>query len=96
MRRDRLYGRKWRKARREYLSQHPYCKFCQDEGTVRMAEEVDHIIQHKGDPVLFWDTKNWQGLCKPHHQSTKAQMERGKTREGCDINGVPFARDDCR
>ena len=26
-----------------------------------------HIRPHRGDPVLFWDEKNWQSLCKPCH-----------------------------
>ena len=28
---------------------------------------VDHIRPHRGDPVLFWDEKNWQSLCKSCH-----------------------------
>jgi len=35
-----------------------------------------------GDPVaiaraktLFWDSANWQGLCKPHHDIDKQREE---------------------
>ena len=92
MRRDQLYGRQWRKARRVFLAQNPLCTYCQDEGITTPAVDVDHIEPHKGDPVLFWDVSNWQGLCKHHHQSTKARIERGQQREGCNLNGIPFAR----
>lgn len=92
MRRDVLYGRKWRAARRVFLSLHPYCAYCREEGRIRPAVDVDHIKPHKGDPILFWDESNWQGLCKHHHQSTKAREERGKKRPGCDINGTPYSR----
>ena len=90
MRRDQLYGRKWRKARKIYLSLNPLCKFCEQEGIIRPAMEVDHIERHKGDPQLFWDESNWQGLCTFHHQSTKARMERSGITIGCDINGIPY------
>ena len=28
---------------------------------------LDHIIPHRGNPVLMWDESNWQALCKPCH-----------------------------
>ena len=28
---------------------------------------IDHIIPHRGDPILFWDRSNWQPLCKDCH-----------------------------
>lgn len=28
---------------------------------------VDHIVDHKGDPKLFYDVKNCRGVCKPCH-----------------------------
>jgi 5-methylcytosine-specific restriction protein A len=24
---------------------------------------VDHIVPHRGDKKLFWDSSNWQALC---------------------------------
>lgn len=44
---------------------------------VRAATEVDHIIPHRGDQQLFWDTNNWQGLCKPCHSRKTAQEDGG-------------------
>lgn len=85
-----LYGRTWRKARRIYLSQHPLCVMCTDEGRVDAATEVDHIKKHNGDPVLFWDENNWQGLCAFHHRSVKAQIERSGKVRGSRVNGTPI------
>ena len=31
------------------------------------ATVVDHITPHQGNQNLFWDTNNWQALCKPCH-----------------------------
>lgn len=68
------------------------------------ADVVDHIVPPKladaiasGDHAviaaaraLFWDTKNWQSLCKFHHDSTKKRLEISGKRVGCDINGRPL------
>jgi 5-methylcytosine-specific restriction protein A len=51
---------------------------CAKDNRVTPARVVDHIIPHKGDTALFWDTSNWQALCFPHHNSTKQREERGR------------------
>ena len=89
-RRDVLYGRRWRKARRQFLADNPLCRMCDEEGHIRPAAEVDHIEKHNGDPILFWDVDNWQGLCADHHRRTKAQMERSGRARGNDCSGVPL------
>ena len=63
----RGYNRQWQKARARYLKAHPLCVQCLKEGHAVTATVVDHIRPHRGDPVLFWDEKNWQSLCKPCH-----------------------------
>jgi len=85
-----LYGRRWRNARLEHLTQHPFCVFCEQQGMTRQATELDHIIPHKGNLELFWDESNWQGLCHDHHRGTKARMERSGYTGGCDVNGKPL------
>jgi 5-methylcytosine-specific restriction protein A len=37
------------------------------------ATVVDHIVPHRGNQKLFWDRKNWQSLCKTHHDRKTAQ-----------------------
>lgn len=62
---------------------------CADLGRTELADDVDHIVPHKGDLVLFYDINNLQGLCRFHHQSTKARIERSGE-FGCDKDGVPL------
>jgi len=87
-----MYGRRWRKARRLYLTINPLCVFCQRDGQTTAASVVDHIKPHKGDAHLFWNESNWQGLCQPHHDSTKQRMERSEKNLGCDVNGNPLVK----
>jgi 5-methylcytosine-specific restriction protein A len=37
---------------------------CFEEGRIRQAVQIDHVVPHKGDQRLFWDSDhNWQSLC---------------------------------
>ena len=102
--RPRIYNNKWDKARLSFLRKHPLCVMCHEQGRTTAATVVDHIIPHKLRDALiscdlrliavaqklFWDRKNWQGLCKSHHDSTKQRMEKRGTVIGCDESGVPL------
>ena len=88
--RDSLYGRRWRKLRALFLSQAPLCSMCEDEGRTSLAQEVDHIQKHNGNPELFFEWTNLQGLCRFHHRSVKAQMERSGRVRGCKQDGTPL------
>ena len=68
----RGYGSRWQKARESFLAHHPLCVVCAGEGMTTLATVVDHIIPHKGDLHLFWDTSNWQQLCEYHHNQKTA------------------------
>jgi 5-methylcytosine-specific restriction protein A len=39
--------------------------------------------------VLFWDERNWQPLCAPHHDSTKQREEKSGKLIGNDTSGEP-------
>ncbi len=41
------------------------------------ATVVDHIVPHKGDQQLFWDTRNWQSMSKPCHDKKTAKEDGG-------------------
>lgn len=72
---QRGYGWKWQQYRVSFLARNPLCRMCMDDGYVVAANEVDHVIPHKGsDDPLFWDVNNHQALCKPCHQR-KTQSE---------------------
>ena len=72
----RGYGPRWRERRLLFLERYPLCGMrpggrapvrsrCFDDGRPTPAEQVDHVIPHRGDPTLFWDEQgNWQALCR--------------------------------
>jgi 5-methylcytosine-specific restriction protein A len=67
----RLYNRRaWRSGARAFLMLHPLCVDCR-----RPATQVDHIVAHQGDERLFWDSRNWQALCRSCH-AKKGHSER--------------------
>lgn len=75
---QRGYGPRWQNTRKGYFNSHPFC--ADPFGTHRAANvpanELDHIVPHKGDMKVFWNPKNWQGLCKSCH-SRKTATEGG-------------------
>ena len=85
-----LYGYKWQQAREAYLRKHPVCADHLKRGYVLQANVVDHIEPHRGDMKLFWDSANWQRLCKVCHDSHKQRLEKSGVDAGCDLSGVPI------
>ena len=73
---ERGYNVRWQKARVTYLSRNPLCVRCDAEGRIAAASVVDHIVPHKGDQDVFWDTSNWQSLCARCH-NVKTSSEDG-------------------
>lgn len=73
----RGYDYRWRMASKAYLHAHPLCVMCLAEGRYTPATVVDHIKPHRGDRQLFWDERNWQGLCKPCHDQKTATEDGG-------------------
>lgn len=88
--RQRGYTARWGRARATYLTNHPLCVMCAAMGRITAASVVDHIVPHKGDPSLFWDSANWQALCAAHHNRDKQRQERTGVLQGCDADGLPI------
>lgn len=86
----RLYGGAWQRARAAYLAKHPLCRMCEQAKQIKAAEVVDHITPHKGDLALFWDSSNWQSLCKACHDGAKQRLEQGKGMIGASVDGMPL------
>ena len=91
-----LYNGRWQKARAGYLAKHPLCREHEALGQYIPATVVDHIQPHKGDMSLFWDSDNWQPLCKACHDAKTAREDGGfgnkasnKPRPGCTLDGFP-------
>ncbi|MFC3079502.1 HNH endonuclease signature motif containing protein [Phenylobacterium terrae] len=90
----KLYSRaSWQRLRMARLRAEPFCRFCMDEGRVKLATVVDHINPHKGDEELFFDYENTQSLCRHHHDGIKAQIERRGYHTGTDLTGWPTSPD---
>ena len=83
---ERGYGYRWQQARAAFLAL-PENVLCKDPdgrhvGVYKLATEVDHIVPHRGDLALFWDTSNWQGLCTSCHSCKTAREDGGFGRMG--------------
>lgn len=92
---ERGYGSRWQKARHYFLLKHSLCVYCEKQGRTTAATVVDHIKPHKGDMELFWDSSNWQPLCKMCHDSIKAREEvRGEALVVFGVDGYPINGDE--
>ena len=71
----RGYSKAWRKRAAYFRQRYPLCGMrpdhqppvmsaCHEAGLNVLGDQVDHVIPHKDNPVLFWDEYgNWQTLC---------------------------------
>ncbi|WP_306433981.1 MULTISPECIES: HNH endonuclease signature motif containing protein [Paenibacillus] len=75
----KLYGRRWRKYREQYLALHPLCVCdeCKGKEVPLAADVVDHIKPHKGNYNLFWDPENHQPMNKRCHDRKTAKEDGG-------------------
>jgi 5-methylcytosine-specific restriction protein A len=44
-----------------------------------LATDVDHVVPHRGDRQLFWDTSNHQALCHSCHSRKTGKEKRQKS-----------------
>lgn len=85
-----LYGGRWQRARRQYLTAHPTCVICAKRGVLTSATVVDHIVPHRGDVEAFWDMDGWQALCAHCHNSIKQSEEKLGYVQGSAADGRPL------
>lgn len=78
----RGYTNEWAHASRAFLDANPLCAHCLARGRRRASVVTDHRIPHRGDPDLFWDSSNWQALCKTCHDRKTATVDRRALTEG--------------
>ena len=75
------YSKAWKTLRTQQLRAHPYCRDCMNtHHEYTIANEVDHIQEHRGDVKLFFNKDNLQSLCKPCHsrKTSYATLNREK------------------
>lgn len=60
---DLYHTSRWTKESKAFRELNPLCIECEKSGVINASEVVDHIIPH---PVCidFWESTNWQALCK--------------------------------
>ena len=73
----KLYDNRWRKASKQFLTVNPLCVKCKETGKIKRATVTDHVVPHKGDPILFWNESNWQALCKRCHDRKTVKSDGG-------------------
>ncbi len=78
IRRQRSTGR-YQNARRQFLIMNPLCTECAKLGFTVAATELDHIVPVSREPERFWDTSNWQALCRMCHELKTLDENRPRT-----------------
>jgi 5-methylcytosine-specific restriction enzyme A len=79
----------WRALRLAQLKREPLCRMCQAVGRSTAANTADHIVPHRGDRALFFNSTNLQSLCDIHH-GQKQRIEAGlPARLPVDADGWP-------
>jgi len=58
---------RWQALRLDVIRDEPFCRSCRARGLKVLTVDVDHIRKHEGNPALFFDRDNLQGLCKGCH-----------------------------
>ena len=66
---------RWRTLRAQLFDANPLCVECEKAGVTRIWTDLDHVVPHRGNPDLFWNPKNLQGLCAPHHTMKTGRHE---------------------
>lgn len=71
-----------KKLRPEQLAKEPWCRECSAIGLRVKAEEVDHIVPHRGDMALFTNPSNLQSLCHScHSRKTMRELKENKRKK---------------
>lgn len=77
-----IHSRRWRRLRTEVLAAHPCCQRCSEEGRVKLAEEVHHIMPVESGATpqeqrrLMFNPANLRALCRQCHWTTHNEMRR--------------------
>lgn len=71
-----------KRLRPEQLLREPWCRECAKLGLCVRATDVDHIVDHKGDMVLFSDPSNLESLCHScHSRKTLRDLRQNRPRK---------------
>ena len=68
---DAMYDNDWARYSAEYLRINSICYCCG-----KQSQAVDHIVAHKGDPLLFKKLDNHLPLCHKCHNTVTTLFDR--------------------
>ena len=71
----------WKNMRKQKLYEHPLCMRCDSYGVTTPAVDVDHVVPHKGDANLFYNTNNLQTLCHRCHSYKTREEQQGRVHD---------------
>lgn len=77
-----IQSRRWSTLRRQVLSEHPTCARCDEEGRLRLAVEVHHVVPVESGLTiteksrLMFNRSNLTPLCHACHVITHTEMGR--------------------
>ena len=74
-------SRTWRKASYLYRLNHPVCEDCLQEGVIKKADVVDHIVEIKDQWDRRLDETNFRSLCHAHHNSKTASERQRREKD---------------
>jgi 5-methylcytosine-specific restriction protein A len=66
-------SQQWMAYRKQFLAAHPLC--INYDSCHNLATVVDHIVDHNGNQVLFWQPNNHQSMCKQCHDKKTASTK---------------------
>lgn len=78
----------WKAIRREHLTAHPLCAWCERKGRLVRATVVHHVERHNGDEVKFF-AGPFESLCAPCHDSDAQSAERTGYSKEIGVDGWP-------
>lgn len=62
-----LQSSRWQRLRLAYLSTHPHCELCKENGILELATDIDHLQPWRFFPDLFWEEANHRALSHQCH-----------------------------
>jgi 5-methylcytosine-specific restriction protein A len=59
-----------------FKQRRPWCLGCEAIGRRTPTAVPDHVVPHRGNQAIFWNTAKWQPACRWHHDAIKPVLER--------------------
>jgi hypothetical protein len=70
---DFYNSKEWRNLRKLFILENPLCKYCLDEGEVKLAEIIHHKEEIKEHFDKRLDPNNLESVCRIHHNKIHKQ-----------------------